>query len=228
MLFNIYLGSTIISYIVIPTFSCLFDQKLIKEGYLFKKKSILEKVTSFMKDIFILSFPGLNILTSMSVLLVDSDKLYENVKKVALKRGNIYLPETNNIFDEKIKDNISKDICNDAFIKGIQQTMRHVSELKYPGYETDLMKLYHQAEEYLKEKQAKKTTKASEVLSPDWFDPIVEIEAKLSKEADLKNDQSSIIESLKQMKELLEKEGIALQGQPSGEESRNSTPKLTL
>ena len=222
MLLNIYLGTTAISYIVIPTFVGLYTQRLKKEGYIGRKKSrtILEKITNFMSDICVVSMPGLNILVSL-ILLMDTDKCYEKVKKSLLEKGDIYKSTDNIITEEKTENKKDKDI----FIEGIEKTMRHVAELKYSGYENDLIELYNQAEGYLKEKRNRQTTKASEVLSPDWFEHLVKIEQKISKKAKLKTDQDKIIEELKQMKELLTNEGITLKDQTSEEET-GYTPTL--
>lgn len=113
MLLNIYLGTTAISWAITFIFSAACEKKLKREGYKFvkEKKSLSEKVATFISTAFKGSIPVYNILNTI-VMLCMGDKLYGFMEDILLEKGKIYKPiaeELNNdceseIFDEEKAD----------------------------------------------------------------------------------------------------------------------------
>lgn len=93
MLLNIYLGTTAISWATVFIFSAACKKKLKREGYKFvkEKKSISEKIASFMSVAFKGSIPVYNILNTIAVLCMG-DKLYGYMEDKLLSEGEIYMP----------------------------------------------------------------------------------------------------------------------------------------
>lgn len=104
MLLNIYLGTTAISWATVFMFSAACEKKLKREGYKFvrEKKSISEKIASFISTAFKGSIPVYNIINTIAVLCAG-DKLYEYMEDKLLEEGKIYMPtEENPISEDKI------------------------------------------------------------------------------------------------------------------------------
>ncbi len=104
MLLNIYLGTTAISWATVFIFSAAFEKKLEREGYKFvkEKKSISEKIASFISFAFKNSIPVYNIINTILVLCM-SNKVYECMKDKSLEAGKIYMPtEETPISEDKI------------------------------------------------------------------------------------------------------------------------------
>lgn len=93
MLLNIYLGTTAINWITVFIFSVACGKKLKRDGYKFvkEKKSISEKIASFISVAFKGSIPVYNIL-NVVIILCMGDKLYEYMENKLLEDGKIYMP----------------------------------------------------------------------------------------------------------------------------------------
>ena len=70
MLLNIYLGTTAISWATVFIFSAACEKKLTREGYKFvkEKKSLSEKIATFISNVFKVSIPVYNILNAIVIL----------------------------------------------------------------------------------------------------------------------------------------------------------------
>ncbi len=86
MLWNIYLGTTAISWIIGITVSIACDNKLKREGYktIKKEKTLSEKIVSLASTILAGIMPGYNILSAI-VGLWMYDTFYEYSKSKLLK-----------------------------------------------------------------------------------------------------------------------------------------------
>ena len=111
MLLNIYLGTTAISWATVFIFSAACEKKLKREGYkvVKEKKSISEKIASFISIAFKGSIPIHNILNTIAILCMG-DKLYEYMEDKLLEQGKIYMPteempssEETNTYTESIE-----------------------------------------------------------------------------------------------------------------------------
>ena len=93
MLLNIYLGTTAISWAVIFIFRAACQKNLKRKGYKFvkKKKSISEKIASFISNAFRGSIPVYNIINAF-MLLWMGDKVFEYMEERMLADGEIYMP----------------------------------------------------------------------------------------------------------------------------------------
>lgn len=122
MLLNIYLGTTAISWATIFIFSTACEKKLKREGYKIvkEKKSLSEKVATFISNAFKCSIPVYNILNTI-VILCMGDRVYEYMEDKLLEQGKIYKPiaeELNNDCESQIL-NEEKD---DTYTASVQKT----------------------------------------------------------------------------------------------------------
>lgn len=126
MLLNIYLGTTAISWATVFIFSNACEEKLKRKGYKFveEKKSISEKIASFLSIAFKASIPVYNILNTI-VLLCMSDKLYEYVEDEFLSEGKIYMPTEET---PSSKDEFSPSEENKIYTESIEKAS---TEKKY-------------------------------------------------------------------------------------------------
>ena len=222
MLLNIYLGTTILSWTTSLINAYAFEKRLKREGYEFlkKEKSVAEWISNFMSNAFVLSFPVLNNILTIE-LLCCNEKMYENTKEKLLEKGDIYIPtdEVPELNMDTESATQSETYSQDAFIKNIQKDMEHIAKLKYSGYEKDLVKLYSHAVNYLNAKKQNKTTSPIDILSNEWFAPLIEIKAKLGEISEIQKDQNDIISALTEMRELLISENINYEKQDDTEDN---------
>lgn len=122
MLLNIYLGTTAISWATTFIFSAACEKKLKKEGYKFvkEKKSLSEKVATFISTAFKSSIPVYNILNTI-VILCMGDKLYGYMEDKLLEQGKIYKPTA-----EELNNDYESEILNeekaDTYTASVQKT----------------------------------------------------------------------------------------------------------
>ena len=98
MLLNVYLGTTVASWVTILIFSTACEKKLKREGYKFvkQKKSFAEKLASFISTLFKSSIPVYNIINAI-VIICMVDKFYDYIKDKLLERGIIYMPQDKSV-----------------------------------------------------------------------------------------------------------------------------------
>lgn len=108
MLFNIYLGTTAISWATTILFSKAMNKKLKREGYKYvkEKKSYLEKIVDYISTAFKLSIPVYNIINTC-YLLFAGDKVYEEIRFELLANGKIY-----KLSEEELKNNCDNQVIN--------------------------------------------------------------------------------------------------------------------
>ena len=122
MLLNIYLGTTAISWATVFIFSAACEKKLTREGYKFvkEKKSLSEKIATFISNVFKVSIPVYNILNAI-VILCMGDKLYGYMEDYLLEQGKIYKP-----IAEELNNDCESEILNeekaDTYTASVQKT----------------------------------------------------------------------------------------------------------
>lgn len=143
MLLNIYLGTTAISWATIFIFSAACEKKLKREGYKFvkEKKSLSEKVATFISNAFRGSIPVYNILNTI-VILWMGDKFYGYMEDKLLEQGKIYMPiaeELNNDYESEILNEEKAD----TYTASVQKTR---TEKTYDEMTTEKKLAYLQQE----------------------------------------------------------------------------------
>lgn len=98
MLTNIYLITTIFSWITILSFSAASVSKMEKEGYKFRKQknTPAELLFKFIKSSFLYFIPGANIFIAL-LILNKSDQVYTKIKEDYIKENKIYKQELDGI-----------------------------------------------------------------------------------------------------------------------------------
>lgn len=98
MLTNIYLITTIFSWITILSFSAASISKLEKEGYKFRKQknTPAELLFKFIKSSFMYFVPVANIFITL-LILNKSDQVYTKIKEDFIKENKIYKKELDGI-----------------------------------------------------------------------------------------------------------------------------------
>ena len=122
MLLNIYLATTAISWATIFISSAACVKKLKREGYKYieEKKSISERIMTFISNVFKGSIPVYNILNTIIILCLG-DKLYEFVEDKLLEQGKIYKPVAEELNDD-CEDKSSKGENTNIYATSVQKT----------------------------------------------------------------------------------------------------------
>ena len=170
MLLNIYLGTTVISWIVTIIFSIASDKKIRRDGYKFvvEKKSVSEKIANLLSTLFWGSIPIYNILNTIFVLFIG-DKVYEHVKDDLLDKGKIiYMPTEERSINEESKTN-TEDIEKASIDKKYDE-MTLEEKLAYLEQERELLLSQSDA---LKDQRNQNATKGN--LSKNQQGPILKI-----------------------------------------------------
>lgn len=92
MLLNLYLGTTLFSWIAVTLKGKAIENRLKREGYVVRKKktSLIEEIVKWLTAILKMSIPVLNIVAALNALFSNEEKVYEYVKKDYLCKGLIY------------------------------------------------------------------------------------------------------------------------------------------
>lgn len=100
----------------------------------------------------------------------------------------------------------------DTFISDITRDMLEVAQIKYLGFEEDILALNSLAKEYLAAKEQLKETHEYYVLSgsKEWFSRLLEIETRIKEKKKVHEDQLANKEELARTMQIIEAEGAIL------------------
>ena len=147
MLFNIYLGTTLISWGTVLLYAKAFSDEVKREGYTTKteQKSFEEKVAGLLPTIILFSLPVINVVMT-TFLIFKKDQLFETIKKDMIKKGELYRIEDELSSKENDKTNNNELVSNSE--------KSRVNQGKYDELllENKLKQLDKEKEELLKEK----------------------------------------------------------------------------
>jgi len=166
MLLNIYLGTTITSWVVNVIFGKAVQKKLSREGYRSVKddRSIQEKIVNWMSIALKLSIPVYNIANAI-VILCMLDKAYLCVEEELLKNGKIYKTNEKAI-NSDLEDAISNQNENDNVKETAEQKTKLYNEMTN---EEKISFLQNEREKLLKQLETQKTREPRE---PKIYPPL--------------------------------------------------------
>lgn len=184
MILEIYLGTTLISAGIIGLNAASFVNKVKREGYTVKKKrtSIIEKITSTINNVILLSIPVFNVVNSLFISYkVNCD--YEGLRDILLENGTLTKKidtEINNCDEKSAKQDVkseykdqidSKTIDSNNFCNGDRSQFVYNSQKYFVneqvGYKTFSEMTKDEKIEYMQRERARRIKEMQENFDED-------------------------------------------------------------